>query len=501
MNRFIVSLLLGALAAGVFCSKKPAPPLEQIMARVNGRIISEREFIERAEYTIRPPYAKFDNYVHKKIVLNSLIAEALLAQDAGDSTSLAKNDHFQLFIQGQKEQAMRQMFFQKHFYEPIKLDKKEVRKVYDLAGRTYEIHYVSSKNKTLSDLIGKRVLQERLPFDQVVLQYTGMDSLPSRKVAFELSEIAQVRQALFEQNVQKGQVIGPIQIENEYLWISVQGWRERISLNTQDVQNRSQDVLQHLTFKYAGEAYEKYVRKLMKGKRVDFNKETFVELVNTLGPLFFPKTGQKESDIKQLVWNKQSPNELPLDSLSTQLERLKDKPLMSESGKIWKVGDLDRELLLHPLLFRKKHLQKGEFAEQLKLALVDIIKDKYITAKASKEGFETNPYVVARTDMWRDAYLANEARNEYLASIGVLNSFEKEYNSIIAKDLNPRIDALQKKYSNTIEINTDLLEKTQLTRIDLFAMYADQPYPIIVPPFPMLTTDDRLDYGKKLASP
>ena len=49
-----------------------------------------------------------------------------------------------------------------------------------------------------------------------------------------------------------------------------------------------------------------------------------------------------------------------------------------------------------------------------------------------------------------------------------------------------------------VEINTDELEKIQLTRIDMFAIQQNVPFPIIVPSFPLLTTDHRLDYGRKI---
>lgn len=492
---FIMAAVVALL--GVVCSKKEAEQ-EVIMARINGRTLTEHEFLERAEYTIRPPYAKMDYYAHKKIILNSLIAEALLAQDRGASTELAKNQKFQLFVQGQKEQAMRQMFYRKHFYDPIKLDPQEVQKVYNLAGRTYDVQFLSTKNKVFSDLIEQRVRKQNLPFDQVVLEYTGLDSLSARKVSFDMNDIPQVRQALFEQEVKRDQVIGPLQIGNEYLWLQVRGWREVVSLNTQDVQNRSRDVVQHLTFKYATESFQRYVVRLMKGKRVEFDQDTFVELVNTLGPVFFPSKEDKEAQLKRLVWKKGSEDDLPIDSLSTQLSRLKEKPLLTIDGTTWTVADLDRELLLHPLNFRKKKMRKNEFAEQLKLAVVDIIRDKYITQQAYREGFDAHPYVQSREAMWRDAYLASAARNEYLASLGLLDVFEKEYLPIIEKELNPLVDELQSKYSGNIEINTDLLESIQLSRIDLFALYEDQPYPMVVPPFPLLTTDHLIDYGRKL---
>ena len=58
------------------CAKTSVPE-EVILARVGEKLITIQDFIRRSEYTIRPDYCRQDNYIHKKIVLNSLIAEKL----------------------------------------------------------------------------------------------------------------------------------------------------------------------------------------------------------------------------------------------------------------------------------------------------------------------------------------------------------------------------------------------------------------------------------------
>ena len=49
-----------------------------ILVEINDRVITKNDFIIRSEYTIRPSYCKSNNQIHKKIILNSLIAEKLL---------------------------------------------------------------------------------------------------------------------------------------------------------------------------------------------------------------------------------------------------------------------------------------------------------------------------------------------------------------------------------------------------------------------------------------
>ena len=64
--------------------------------------------------------------------------------------------------------------------------------------------------------------------------------------------------------------------------------------------------------------------------------------------------------------------------------------------------------------------------------------------------------------------------------------------------MNPLIDSLQNIYSDKIKINMEVFEKVELTKTDMMVTQRGVPYPILVPSFPILTTDDRLDFGSKI---
>ena len=64
------------------CTSNKSEPFtfgNSVLAQIDNHIILKNEFIQRAEYVIRPNYCSKGNNVHKQIVLNSLIAEKLLA--------------------------------------------------------------------------------------------------------------------------------------------------------------------------------------------------------------------------------------------------------------------------------------------------------------------------------------------------------------------------------------------------------------------------------------
>ena len=64
--------------------------------------------------------------------------------------------------------------------------------------------------------------------------------------------------------------------------------------------------------------------------------------------------------------------------------------------------------------------------------------------------------------------------------------------------LNPYIEQLQKKYSDRIRVNVEQFNNIHLTRIDMIVMQKNVPFPVMVPSFPQVTTDSKLDYGKRM---
>ena len=77
------------------CGKSKIEQSEEILVRIGDKTITKSEFINRAEFTIRPNYCNSDNYINRKIVLNSLIAEKLLAIEAGEDNELLRNKKLQ----------------------------------------------------------------------------------------------------------------------------------------------------------------------------------------------------------------------------------------------------------------------------------------------------------------------------------------------------------------------------------------------------------------------
>jgi len=279
--------------------------------------------------------------------------------------------------------------------------------------------------------------------------------------------------------------------------MKINGWEDERLITDNDIRNRMRNVREKLHTLQANRIYTQQVAEIMKGKTLEFNEATFRSLVEIMGPRYLKSMQNKKDAFNQKFWGKAREAE-PDSDFGAIVDEFRDKPFFSLDGEIWTVGEFEKHVKSHPLVFRKRQISRPEFAEQFKLAVVDLIRDYFITKEAYQLGYDQNVFVKNYTNMWYDAMISDYWRNQYLREKGYAGDFQRDYMSAIKQYLNPLADSLQLKYSSEIEINTDLFEEIELTRIDLFVLQSGVPYPVVCPGFPILTTDSKLDYGRKM---
>lgn len=483
------SVFLSAALILISCVKKtPDQSAEKILARVGDKTISVNEFISRAELTIRPKYCRGNSENHKRIILNSLIAEKLLALEAGKNNELSRDERFQLHLKGRKEQAMRQWLYNHDFYEKVQLDSAEIKKAFELAGRKYDIAYFTMKDSAVAHQIQKK-LQQGLSFEEIFRQLEGPEEIPRREVSWDASEHEVIYSALFSEALKINQVIGPIKVENNfYTLIKILGWTDKNVLSDSDVRKRLNIVKKKLKERKHSIQLREYVHRIMRGKKVRFSNEAFRELVKIFLPFYLESGNKGLFTINQNYWSKDSNKTTP-NNLEIKMDNLQDFPFIYIDNEMWTIGDFKKELISHPLVLRKNKIEKREFAGQFKLAVVDMIRDKYITKEAYEKGYDKINKVQRYVSMWRDFYYSVYHRYKYLESLNKQEGFNKDYLKTIKHDLNPYIAHLQKKYKDEIEINLNLFKDIRLTNIDLFVKQKNVPFPVVVPAFPLLTTE------------
>ena len=491
-------LLFWALVFIASCAKdENVQPKETILAKIGDKTISKNEFIRRAEYTVRPPYCNTSLTSHKMIVLNSLIAEKLLSIEASDSNTFITHPKVEAFLKGVKEQSMRQWLYNEKAMKKVKLDSAEVFNTMKWADRKYKIAYLSLPEKSLALDLYNELSQSPDEFYKILTQKYEIDKVPEREVQWQESEHDAVLKALFSGPLSKGQILTPVTVnDSEYLIIKILGWTRSPNITQTQASETFNKIADRYKTKQAMKYYEEYVRGVMEGKKIDFSPETFNRLAAILKPVYLKTSKEKEAEINEIYWGVEK--QIDKKDNRQQLEQIKDYSIFTIDGKTWSVADLLVSIDSHPLVFRKRIMKNEEFEQQLQWAIADLVRDEYLTKEAYKAGYDKINVIKRNVEMWKDSFNAQNYRDQYLSKNNLDSLFVKNYINVIETKLKPYIDSLQIKYSDQIEIDTEEFNKIKLTKIDLFVTYNNEAYPMVVPPFPQLTTDQRLDYGKKM---
>ena len=249
------------------------------------------------------------------------------------------------------------------------------------------------------------------------------------------------------------------------------------------------DISEMMKDKIAKKKYLTSVQKLMAGKKIDFNQKVFDQYTYQVSKAYLKNESNQKQAMSKALWEEiEAPRKISLDG---NVEIDLGAEIFTYQNKQWTVIDLNLLIRSHPLVFRKRKISTGDFRNQLKLSIADLLRDNMITKKCYEQGLNEDWRVTSNVDMWQDAYASDRF-------ISILNNDRARKKNKTPVLYNILIDSLQSKYSKNIKINTGAFEKIELTSTDMVVNQRGLPYPIVVPMFPILTSDDRLDYGSKL---
>ncbi len=498
LTLFLIFIILASVTS---CKKEETlrEKKEEILAKVGDRVITVDEFIRRAEYTVRPPYCRNNSGYDKKIILNSLIAEKLFAIQASDTNQFITNPVVQAYLTGVKEQLMRQWLYEAEALSKVKLDTQRVWQVVRVAGRKYKISYANLPDSALAAQLARESRQKG--FEAAYQELVGLDTIPKREVEWNFHESDLVLDSLYSMPLKKNQVVGPLHFgEQGHVVLKIDGWIDRIALTEKQIADRFRNVSDRFSERYARQIYNNFIRKVMKGKQIEFDRDTFFKVAELLRDVYYIPNSKKKQMLNDRMWNKNSDIEKYQNS-EDKLKDLYQRPFFKVDGQVWTVERFVQELRKHPLVFRKNHMKLSEFPQQLQFAIMDMITDRYLADIAYERGYDKIGTIQHRVQMWKDNLNYQYFKYQYLKNHLPDSLRNENYLTIIQQFLNPLVDSLQTRYSDQIEVNVDAFNRIRLTRIDLHVFQPDNPWPLIVPSFPLVTTDYKLDYGKKMAVP
>ena len=493
----VVTIVWWGLLLLVSCSSQDhstEPVPESILVRVADRVITRTDFITRSEYIPRPPYCRGNSNIHKKIILNSLIAEKLLALVADSEHPLLNDPGFQQYLQGRREQAMRQLLYKREGPQRVELDPTEISEMTRLAGRDYQIMYANLPDSSLAGYVSER-LELGSALENIFLETGFIDSLPTRDVTWYEQDDPIIHQAFYSHPLKKDEIVGPLRVsDGSYLVAQVLGLTTHVAVTEKQKRERWDMVTKDVTTMRGQLLFQEFVGILMRGREFELHPETFRDYTQFLGRHYLKSNEEKKEILNLALWDDYTEIPAMLDTIPEPMDP--QRPLLTLDGEVWTLGDISGLIRTHPLIFRKHQIDGIEFTEQLKFALADLLRDHFLTQEAYRRKLDQTFAIQSHEAQWRDHYVALEDRTRILQERGYSGNFSTGYVTALEEYMNPYIDSLQALYSDQIEINTKMLEEIQLTSVDMVVTHQKAPYPTVVPNFPVFTTDSRLDYGR-----
>jgi hypothetical protein len=453
---------------------------DNILATVGGKDITVAEFMERCELTVRP-----DNYKDKSVALNNLILEKIFAMEAEKKNLLASHSGFQARLKGVKEQAMREKLYEVVAFKKAKVDTNKLKIAYRMSQREYELEFYRMHKDQAQHV--KAVLhstpEKIADLFKSLSEYA--EKQPKHTVKYKDPEADTIHEALFSKPLHLGDVIGPIEFDqDDYLVMKVVNWTSYPLISGDDQQERWNEVKKKEHTIAASKLWQSYNAGIMHGKKVEFDKKTFLLLANWVRENYISEQKKKPSPSNQIP-------EIPFVSSGLDLTA----PFFTFEDKIWTVGDFQNELMSRPLLFRTLDLDSANFNTQFKLAVVDILKDHCLTREAYRKSLDNGEGVARTVNMWKDAYLASKVQKEVVSTALQEGKIVNDDGPGILKFWESYVNDVKMKYDSTVHINVPAFKEIELTKIDMVAIKPGMPYPVIVPDFPEFISSKFMHFG------
>ena len=119
-------------------------------------------------YKVKDGYNIYTDF-SKKIILNNLIAEKLLAIEIEKSGLETINASASAFLKGRKEQSMRQLLYFKEGYSKSIISENEKEHYFKMAGRTYDISHFSFPGGAFLDSINSALNANTVSYTHLTL--------------------------------------------------------------------------------------------------------------------------------------------------------------------------------------------------------------------------------------------------------------------------------------------------------------------------------------------
>lgn len=415
------------------------------LATVGHRSISSHEF--EMIYRFNPYLAKVKNdSTAKRIILNALIAEKILATEA-ENLDLNNLARVKRQIRQMHKEAVVERLWQEKVYGDLTVSSAELNEALQKARQKQTFEYVIFDTE-----LGARKAWENLnksfTFRQIAdLNGYAENEIPVDSITFGTSTEA-LENAVFALKI--NEISNPVKFGTHYLLVKKKSVRRQLKIG--DQQQLQKKLSKIILDRKAQRSLLAYMKKNMKNFRYTLDQKRFKDLVKRLQELIFIKnknSGKEEKNLQQF------PEGLPVEILNSKIISFSD-------GSDWSVKNLLQHLEVGP--YPVERSSKAAFQKSMIAATRMNLDNERFYRYGVQLGIDDNPEVKNETGMWADYILAEQMKS-------VLKHKEIPIDEFIAP----------KYQSANIKIDGNTLRDLPAERSDMMVMKTHFPLRAIAP--------------------
>jgi parvulin-like peptidyl-prolyl isomerase len=393
---------------------------ENVIATIGNQKVSEREF--KLRYELVPHYTRdqFNEDSSKIDLLNSIIAEKLLAQEA-NFLGLDTTSYFQYSINQIKEIYVRDELYKRVVDSKVEITKSDIQNALNRRSKFLHVRIISA-NDSLSIYNYYNQLLHGASFDSLgkITDPIEYDSnKPPLKITYGQMEDDYVEDTLY--SLQLGQFSSPIRTTGGWFIFRLNGIDSEVPANANDP-NYNRTIKNVIRVRKSRVIGLRYLSQFYKDKKAYIDSTLFLKLVGKISSILIEK--EKAHDFGR-------ENKLFLDERSIMkiLNDFKnsgdDEYIVKMEGKPIKLKEYLYSLIIYPLLTKDPSF--NYVAYLLMENLNKYVQYKFLSEEGFKEGLENISSVKENIKIWHDNYLAKMLRNKFQDSIIISDDDVRKY--------------------------------------------------------------------------
>ena len=419
-DRLIKYFYIFAAALFILNTNALAQGTDKTIATVGNQKISEREF--KLRYELVPHYSRdqFNEDSSKIDLLNSIIAEKLLAQEATfrgfDTTA-----YFKYSIQQIKDLYVRDELYRRKIDSKVKISQSDIQEALNRRARSLSVRIISSYDSA-SVFKYYNQLRSGAPFDSIgrISDPVEYDSNKApMKITYGQMQDDHVEDVLY--SLKTGNFSAPVKSGNIWFIFKLAGISAEVPHNAND-QKYNQNITNVIRMRKSRVIGIKYLDKFYKNKEAIIDSSLFLKLTGKISTILEEKANNHDfGRDNKLFLDEENIMRILHDFGNTVL----GKDIVHINKNPIKLQEYLYSLIIYPLLIKDPSFRS--VAYNLMQNLNKYIQYKFLSGEGYKEGLQNLSEVEEDLNIWRDDFLAKMLRNTFHDSIHVTDEDVKNY--------------------------------------------------------------------------